>query len=88
MATAMEKLWWSIGELAARWHVSADTIRRRIKDGELRAMQVGGAWRVHQTVIEERERQGLSTAAKRDPERKPRHRTVKLPDLVGNLDEE
>ena len=79
MTTATENLWWSIGEVADRWRVSSDSIRRRILDKSLPAMRIGGAWRVHQSVIEEHERKGLSSAAKRDPERKPQRRTVQLP---------
>ena len=82
-ATAMNQVWWTIGEVAARWRVSADSIHRRIKDGSLPAMRVGGAWRIHQDEIERREKSGLSKKS----DRKPRRQSVELPDLVGDLND-
>lgn len=38
---AGETLWLTVGELAARWRISGETIRRRITAGEIPALPVG-----------------------------------------------
>lgn len=44
---------YSLRDLATRWSVSTRTLRRWIKQGQLRAFQLpGGVWRVHAEDVE------------------------------------
>ncbi len=67
MSKLAEKLddddWWTPGELAKRWRTSVDSIRRRHKAGEIRAMPCGASFRVHRDEIARHEMIGLPPLA-------------------------
>jgi len=63
----MTEAWYLVEELAERWKVSTETIRRKIRRGELRAFSLGsrrGGYRISRGEVErfERERLGLTLA--------------------------
>lgn len=82
-ATIEQHEYWTVREVADRWRCSPDTVLRMIGDDTIRAMKLGGAWRIHQSVIEAHER-GTKTATAQH-ERKPRKVAASVPDLIGDL---
>jgi len=48
----IERSHWTIDALAARWAVSARTVRRLIERGELRAIRIGGQLRISPEAVE------------------------------------
>jgi excisionase family DNA binding protein len=47
--------WFTLRELALRWRTSVETLRRQCDSGELTAMRLGHQWRVHESVVKDRE---------------------------------
>ena len=45
----------TIAQIASRWQVSAETVERRIRSGELPATKLGRSVRVHPEVLSEYE---------------------------------
>jgi putative resolvase len=48
-----EEKYWSPKEIAERLHVAAQTVSRWIRQGKLKAIRVGGQWRVPDGAIKE-----------------------------------
>jgi excisionase family DNA binding protein len=75
--------WFTVRELSNRWKCSADSIRRMIDDGTLKAMWAGG-WRLHESVIEQYEQKAKS--AKAAPARRQRVPVgFDIPDRIGSI---
>jgi excisionase family DNA binding protein len=51
-------MWMTIQQVAERWGVSYDTVRREVLSGKLPSMPVGSMRRISVEVIEQREREG------------------------------
>jgi len=47
-----ERPYWTIEALAARWAISARTVRRLIERGQLRAIRIGGQLRISPEAVE------------------------------------
>lgn len=48
----MDRPTFTLAELARRWHVSTDTVRRMIQRGELTAFRVGRSMRVPAEAVD------------------------------------
>jgi excisionase family DNA binding protein len=53
--------WHTPRELAGRWRVSKSTVIRWLDAGKLLGKRFGHQWRVHETVVQAFERDGLPT---------------------------
>ena len=56
----MEKRSYRLDEVAANWQVHVRTVRRLIERGVLKAVKIGGIWRVkHEELIRYEETNGI-----------------------------
>ena len=58
----------TIAELAARWRSSADTIKARIRRGEIKAMPCGKSHRIHRDEIARHESAAIAGAIACEPD--------------------
>jgi hypothetical protein len=81
--------WWTLRELAIRWKVSRETLRRQCEAGQLVAMIIGSQYRIHNSVIRQREAaakvQAVATARqeRRQERRDRRHRRSRIDHFAG-----
>ena len=47
----MDKELWTIADVARRLKVSETTIRRLIEAGTLKALKIGGQWRIQESAL-------------------------------------
>jgi excisionase family DNA binding protein len=76
--------WLTVRELAERWKVTPDTIRRWCADGELKGMMIGSSLRIHRSEIEHHEASGIRVKAKAIVKGLRKWRSAKpVPDVIG-----
>jgi hypothetical protein len=70
MANEATQQMFGISPVSLRWGVSSDTIRRQIKNGNLKALYIAGRLMIPRSEIERVEQVGLGSGRKR---RQARH---------------
>ena len=51
-ASVTKSEWFTVRQLAERWNISTDTVKRRIKDGKLLALRLGATHRIHKSAVQ------------------------------------
>lgn len=79
--------WMTVPEVANRWRCSRDTVLRMIKAEKLKAMPLGGGYRVHMSEVVRYEAGDITSPPPETRKRKSRPPKLPMnqPDCVGDL---